>query len=167
MRWHRSEASNNPVLLLRRAARLEDTSIEGQRHAARLLELFYGWTNLDVPGLDRSHWERQALFDKVGALSKRSIEEVERNLQTNLQTEKENKRSKEDWQGLVKNDNQRAKDLVGAAASGDTEALYELQQYRQCSNCTHVSQHAPTDTPTLPIRVKGNAEEVSQAACFR
>ena len=122
-----------------RAARLEDTSIEGQRHAARLLELFYGWTNLDVPGLDRSHWERQALFDKVGALSKRSIEEVERYLKMKSQAEKENKRSKEDWQGLVKNDNQRANDLVGAAASGDTEALYELQQYRQCSNCAHVS----------------------------
>jgi len=48
----------------------------------------------------------------------------------NSQTEKENKRSKEDWQGLVKNDNQRAKDLVEAAASGKTEAVCELQQYR-------------------------------------
>src|ERR1700730_13686607 len=49
-----------------------------------MLALFYGWNNVDVPGLDRSHWERQALFDKVSALPKRSIEEVERNLQTNL-----------------------------------------------------------------------------------
>jgi len=95
-----------------------------------MLELFYGWTNLNVPGLDRSHWECQAFLEKVGALSKRSIEEVERNLQMNSQTEKENKRSKEDWQGLVKNDNQRAKDLVEAAASGKTEAVCELQQYR-------------------------------------
>ncbi len=70
-RWHRSETSDNPVLLLRRAAGLEDSNTEGQRRAARMLALFYGWTNLDVPGLDRSHWERQALFDKVGALSKR------------------------------------------------------------------------------------------------
>jgi hypothetical protein len=36
---------------------------------------------------------------------KRSIEEVERNLQTEMQIETENKRSKEDWQALVKNDN--------------------------------------------------------------
>jgi hypothetical protein len=143
-RWHRSEASDNPVLLLRLAAGLEDTSTEGQRRARRMLALFYGWNNVDVPGLDRSHWERQALFDKVSALTKRSIEEVERNLQMNSQTEKENKRSKEDWQGLVKNDNQRAKDLVEAAASGKTEVLCELQQYRQCSNCAHVSHSDQT-----------------------
>jgi hypothetical protein len=57
--------------------------------------MFYGWTNVDVPDLSRSHWERQALFDKVRVLPKRSIEEVERNLQTNVAAE-EGMRSKAD-----------------------------------------------------------------------
>ena len=139
VRWHRSKESDDPLLLLKLAAGLEDTSIQRQKQARRMLALFYGWTNVEVPGLDRSHWERQALFDKVSALTKRSIEEVERNLQTEIQTKIENERSKEDWQALVKNDNQHAKQLIGAAESGDTKALCRLQQYQQCSNCAHVS----------------------------
>jgi hypothetical protein len=139
VRWHRTKESDDPLLLLKLAAGLEDTSLQRQKQARRMLALFYGWTNVDVPGLDRSHWERQALFDKVSALTKRSIEEVERNLQTEIQTKIENERSKEDWQALVKNDNQHAKQLIGAAASGDTKALCGLQQYRQCNNCAHIS----------------------------
>ena len=94
-RWHRTKESDDPVLLLKLAVGLELTSTEEQERARRMLALFYGWTDLNVPGLDRSHWERQALFDKVSALPKRSIEEVERNLQTNLPAE-EDKRPKAD-----------------------------------------------------------------------
>lgn len=54
-----------------------------------MLGLLYGWTNVDVPDLSRSHWERQALFDKVRVLPKRSIEEIERNLQTNVAAEED------------------------------------------------------------------------------
>jgi hypothetical protein len=144
-RWHRTKESDDPVLLLKLAVGLELTSTEEQGRARRMLALFYGWTDLNVPGLDRSHWDRQVFLEKVGALRKLSIEEVEWNLQTGRQTKIENNRSKKDWEALVKTDNQRAKHLVGAAASGDIKALCELQQYRQCSNCAHVSHSDRTD----------------------
>jgi len=139
VRGYRDKACDDPVLLLKLATGVEDVSVQRRKWARDMLRLFYGCTNLNVPGLERSHWERQAFFKEIGALTKRSIEEVERNLQTEIQIETENKRSKEDWQALVKNDNQRAEQLIRAAASGETEALCELQQYRQCSNCAHVS----------------------------
>jgi hypothetical protein len=134
-RWHRSKESDDPELLLKLAAGLEHTSTERQSRARRMLALFYGRTDLNVPGLDGSYSERQPVFDKIRALKKRSIEEVEQAIQAEI----ENKRSKEDWQALAKNDNQRAEHLVNASTSGDTEGLCELQQYRQCSNCAHVS----------------------------
>lgn len=144
VRWHRTKESDDPLLLLKLAAGLEDANTQRQGQARRMLKLFYGWTDVNVPGLERSHWDRQVLFEKVGALKKWSIEEVERNLQTEMQIELENKRTKEGWQALVKNDNQRAKTLVEAAASGDNGALCELQQYRQCGNCAHVSHSDQT-----------------------
>jgi hypothetical protein len=152
-RWHRSKEGDDPELLLKLAAGLEETSIERQSRARRMLKLFYGWTNLNVPGLDRSHWERQAFFEEVRALSKRSIEEVVQNLQTETQTKIENERSKEDWQALVKNDNQHAKQLIGAAASGDTKALCELQQYRQCNNLciSHTLTELVKDTAIMAV----------------
>lgn len=134
-RWHRSKESDDPLLLLKLAAGLEPASTERQSRARRMLALFYGWTDLNVPGLDGNHWERQAVVDRIRALKKRSIEEVEQTIHAEI----ENKRSKEDWQALVKNDNQRAEHLVKAAASGSPEGLCELQQYRHCSNCAHVS----------------------------
>ncbi len=107
--WHRTKESDDPVLLLKLAVGLELTSTEEQERARRMLALFYGWTDLNVPGLDRSHWDRQVFLEKVGALRKLSIEEVEWNLQTERQTKIENNRSKKDWEALVKIDNQRAK----------------------------------------------------------
>jgi len=139
VRGYRDKACDDPLLLLKLATGEEDTSIHRRNWAGDMLRLFYGWTNLDVPGLERSYWDRQAFFKEIGALRKRSIEEVERNLQTEIQTKIENKRSKEDWQMLVKNDNQRARPLREAAAAGDSDALCELRDYRQCNNCAHVS----------------------------
>ena len=139
VRWHRSKASDDPVQLLKLAAGLEPSSTEAQSRARRMLALLYDWTDLNVPGLDRSYLDREAFFEKVRALNKYSIEEVEQNLQTEIRIKIENERSKEDWLVLVKNDNEHAKQLIGAAASGDTKALCELQQYRQCGNCAHVS----------------------------
>jgi hypothetical protein len=134
-RWHRSKESDDPVLLLKLASGLEPASTERQSLAHRMLALFYGWTDLNAPGFDGNHWERKAVFDRIRALKKRSIEEVKQTIHAEI----ENKRSKEDWQALVKNDNQRAEHLVKAAASGSPEGLCELQQYRQCSNCAHAS----------------------------
>ena len=48
-------------------------------------------------------------------------------------------RPKEEWQLLVKQDNQKAKFLVGAFENGDSDALQNLTFFRQCSNCKHVS----------------------------
>lgn len=48
-------------------------------------------------------------------------------------------RPKEEWQLLVKQDNQKAKFLVGAFENGDSDALQKLTSFRQCSNCKHVS----------------------------
>ena len=144
VRGYRDKACDDPVFLVKLATRLEDTSTQRREWAADMLRLFYGWTNLDVPGLERPHWDREAFFKAIGALRKRSIEEVERNLQTEIQTAIEKKRSKEDWQVLVKNDNQRARPLREAAAAGDIDALCELRDYRQCSNCAHVSHNDRT-----------------------
>jgi hypothetical protein len=144
VRGYRDKVCDDPVLLLKLATGVEDVSVQRRKWAGDMLRLFYGWTNLDVPGLERSYWDRQAFLEKFGALKKRSLEEVEWNLETKIQTAMENKRSKEDWEVLVKNDNQRALPLREAAAAGDIDALWELRDYRQCSNCAHVSHNDRT-----------------------
>ena len=74
--------------LLKRVAGLglELSSDEARQLARRMLKLFYGWTDLDVPGHDRSYWEQKAMFDKLRAVKKRSMEEVEQTMQAEMKS---------------------------------------------------------------------------------
>ena len=87
-RLYRNPESDDPVLLLKRVAGLglELSSDEARQLARRMLKLFYGWTDLDVPGHDRSYWEQKAMFDKLRAVKKRSMEEVEQTIQAEMKS---------------------------------------------------------------------------------
>jgi hypothetical protein len=75
-RWYRSKESDDPVLLLKLATVLESASFEEQRRARQMLALFYGWTYLDL-SIKSSYLEREQVFERVRALKKRSLKEVE------------------------------------------------------------------------------------------
>jgi hypothetical protein len=140
-RWYRLPESNHPSQLLKLAAGLEDASPERQKRASRMLQLFYGWTDLNVPVSPRPYGELAAFFEKVQSLKKRSLEDVEKFVGgTRKQNEIQKHWSREDWRNVVKGDNNEAQNLVRAAKSGDTKALLKLQEYQQCSNCGHVSR---------------------------
>jgi uncharacterized membrane protein len=134
--WHKDPESDDPGLLFKLAVELEPSGEERQKRAIRMLDLFYGWTDFELPGLDHPSVEYEQVCVKLRAWKKRSIEEVEQHIEHTKKAEIENQRSQEDWEALVKRNNQHAKELI---ADGNSEALSELEQYRQCSNCTHVS----------------------------
>src|SRR2546422_120465 len=87
-RLYRNPESDDPVLLLKRVAGLglELSSDEARQSARRMLKLFYGWTDLDVPGPGRSYGEQIAMFERLRAVKKRSMEEVEQTIQAEMKS---------------------------------------------------------------------------------
>jgi len=87
-RLYRNPESDDPVLLLKRVAGLglELSSDEARLSARRMLKLFYGWTDLDVPGPGRSYGEQIAMFERLRAVKKRSMEEVEQTIQAEMKS---------------------------------------------------------------------------------
>ena len=135
-RWYRLRQSDDPLELFKYAVGITPPPTGDKvLNARKMLDLFYGWTDLSYPGLDRSHSERELLFDKLRALKKRSLQEVKDMVEKSIELD----RPKEEWQLLVKQDNEKAKFLVGAFENGDSDALQKLTFFRQCSNCKHVS----------------------------
>ena len=130
-RWYRLKQSDDPVELFKYAVGITPPPTgDKELNARKMLDLFYGWT-----GLDRSHSEREQLFDELRALKKRSLQEVKDMVEKRIELD----RTKEEWQLLVKEDNQKAKLLVEAFENGDSDAPQKLTFFRQCSNCKHVS----------------------------
>src|SRR2546427_18482 len=87
-RLYRNPESDDPVLLLKRVAGLglELSSYEASLSAPLMLKLFYGWTDLDVPGPGRSYGEQIAMFERLRAVKKRSMEEVEQTIQAEIKS---------------------------------------------------------------------------------
>jgi hypothetical protein len=106
---------------------------EKSKWAGGALRLFYPNIDLSDRRLYHTTREREGFYNTVVGQKKLSLKEAEK-------LEAEKKLSTADWRQLVQADNRRAENLLFAAKGGNGEAVRELWNYRQCSNCTHVSR---------------------------